>query len=113
MQLTPVRARALTTLYYGGFLIFAGLLGFAYNPEAAKTALISGGVFGTLFLIYGVAMFKEVAVFRWVALGTAIFLPASSPGGQPSAGKLSARVNPNKSQQALSLRCLWVPSHYY
>lgn len=73
---TPGRARAMTTLYYGGFLIFAGLIGYASNPEAAKTALMSGGIFGTLFVLYGFAMLKQVDVFRWVAVGTALPLAA-------------------------------------
>jgi len=38
---------------YGGFLIIAGVLGFLSNPEKAKTALMSGVLFGGLSLIWG------------------------------------------------------------
>ena len=43
---------------YGVFLIICGVAGFASNPEAAKTALISGGTFGTLSALWGVWMLK-------------------------------------------------------
>ncbi|MCD8481230.1 MAG: hypothetical protein LR015_00250 [Verrucomicrobia bacterium] len=69
---TPLRARALTTLYYGAFLIFAGLMGYASNPEAAKTALMSGSIFGTIFLLFGFGMLKGVQILRWIAVGVAI-----------------------------------------
>lgn len=44
-------------LIYGIFLIVVGVVGFASNPEKAKTALISGGLFGALSLV------------TWVLLG--------------------------------------------
>lgn len=40
-------------LAYGAFLIFAGVAGFLSNPEKAKTALMSGGLFGALSLLWG------------------------------------------------------------
>ncbi len=40
-------------LAYGAFLIVVGLLGFLSNPEKAKTALISGGTFGGLSVLWG------------------------------------------------------------
>jgi uncharacterized membrane protein (UPF0136 family) len=38
---------------YGAFLIAAGVAGFLSNPEKAKTALISGGFFGSLACVLG------------------------------------------------------------
>lgn len=42
-------------IFYGAFLIFMGLLGYLSNPEKAKTALMSGGTFGVLSILWGVA----------------------------------------------------------
>ena len=47
---------------YGVFLIVIGLLGFLSNPEKAKTALISGGSFGALSILWGVLGMRGV---RW------------------------------------------------
>lgn len=43
---------------YGLFLILCGVAGFLSNPEAAKTALMSGGTFGLLSAIWGFWMLK-------------------------------------------------------
>lgn len=43
---------------YGVFLIVCGVAGFASNPTEAKTALMSGGTFGTLSAVWGVWMLK-------------------------------------------------------
>lgn len=47
---------------YGAFLFLCGLAGYLSNPAEAKTALISGTVFGFLSIGWGVAM-----RFRWKA----------------------------------------------
>jgi uncharacterized membrane protein (UPF0136 family) len=47
---------------YGAFLIVMGLLGYLSNPEKAKTALMSGGTFGALSIIWGVLGARGV---RW------------------------------------------------
>lgn len=49
-------------LSYGGFLIVCGLAGYLSNPEAAKTALISGSVFGLMSALWGVLFLRD---FRW------------------------------------------------
>ena len=41
-------------ILYGAFLIVMGLLGYLSNPEKAKTALMSGGAFGALSIVWGV-----------------------------------------------------------
>ena len=48
-------------MQYGIFLIAAGLAGFLSNPEKAKTALMSGGLFGTLAFVLGVMMKRGAA----------------------------------------------------
>ncbi len=50
---------------YGGFLMLMGLAGFLSNPEKAKTALMSGGTFGALSILWGVLMARGV---RWSLL---------------------------------------------
>lgn len=49
-------------IFYGGFLIVMGLAGYWSNPEKAKTALMSGGTFGALSILWGVLGAKGV---RW------------------------------------------------
>ena len=52
---------------YGIFLILCGVAGFASNPTAAKTALISGGTFGTLSALWGVWMLKGGKLLAFLA----------------------------------------------
>ncbi len=52
-------------IFYGCFLILMGLLGYLSNPEKAKTALMSGGTFGALSILWGVLMARGV---RWSLL---------------------------------------------
>ena len=49
-------------IFYGAFLMVMGLLGFLSNPEKAKTALMSGGTFGLLSILWGVLGARG---FRW------------------------------------------------
>ena len=63
-------------IIYGTFLILAGVAGFLSNPEKAKTALISGGTFGTLSICWGILSAKGVAWSRKAAFGTLLFLGA-------------------------------------
>lgn len=49
-------------IFYGCFLIAMGLLGYLSNPEKAKTALLSGGTFGALSILWGVLGARGV---RW------------------------------------------------
>jgi len=50
-------------ILYGGFLVLMGLLGYLSNPEKAKTALMTGGTFGALAILWGVLGARGV---RWV-----------------------------------------------
>ncbi len=49
-------------ILYGGFLIVMGVAGYLSNPEKAKTALMSGGTFGALSILWGVLGARGV---RW------------------------------------------------
>ena|SRR5688572_27737535 len=49
-------------ILYGGFLIVMGLAGYLSNPEKAKTALMSGGTFGALSILWG---FLGARGVRW------------------------------------------------
>ena len=50
-------------ILYGGGLIVLGLLGYLSNPEKAKTALMTGGTFGALSILWGVLGARGV---RWM-----------------------------------------------
>lgn len=61
-------------IFYGAFLILVGLAGYLSNPEKARTALMSGGTFGALSILWGVLGARGV---RWslpAAIGTTGFL---------------------------------------
>jgi uncharacterized membrane protein (UPF0136 family) len=72
-------------ILYGAFLMVMGLLGFLSNPEKAKTALMSGGTFGLLSILWGVLGARG---FRWsrpaaittTCLLTLVFLWRASVG---------------------------------
>ena len=57
-------------LFLGFFLILAGIAGFVSNPEGAKTALLSGGFFGSLCLVWSFLFHKEFAIARPGAIAT-------------------------------------------
>jgi uncharacterized membrane protein (UPF0136 family) len=61
-------------LGYGAFLIGVGLIGYLSNPEKAATALISGGTFGTLSIVWGVLLRTGRDWARWAATATTGFL---------------------------------------
>lgn len=61
-------------VFYGGFLILLGVLGYLSNPEKAKTALMSGGTFGSLSILWGVLGACGVRWSRSVAIATTGFL---------------------------------------
>jgi uncharacterized membrane protein (UPF0136 family) len=63
-------------LGYGAFLIGVGVVGYLSNPEKAATALISGGTFGTLSLIWGFLLRRRQEWARWAALAMTGFLTA-------------------------------------
>ncbi len=48
-------------IFYGAFLIGAGVAGFLSNPEKAKTALLSGGTFGGLSMALGYLGFRRIS----------------------------------------------------
>ena len=54
---------------YGIFLIACGLAGYTSNPIAAKTALMSGGAFGTLSALLGFWILKGGRLLVLLATG--------------------------------------------
>ena len=46
---------------FGIFLILCGVAGYLSNPAGAKTALISGGTFGALSVLWGALMLNGFA----------------------------------------------------
>ncbi len=61
-------------ILYGAFLIVMGLAGYLSNPEKAKTALMSGGTFGALSILWGVLGARGVRWSRKAAIITTGFL---------------------------------------
>ncbi len=55
---------------FGAFLVLCGVAGYLSNPEGAKTALMSGGIFGGLSALCGVLMLQGFAwakVAAWIS----------------------------------------------
>jgi hypothetical protein len=61
-------------ILYGGSLIVLGLLGYLSNPEKAKTALVTGGTFGALSILWGVLGARGVRWMSPVAMVTTALL---------------------------------------
>jgi uncharacterized membrane protein (UPF0136 family) len=61
---------------YGIFLFLCGLAGYLSNPEKAKTALMSGSVFGGLSVLWGFLLSKGMGFAKWAALATTLMLCA-------------------------------------
>ncbi len=59
---------------YGVFLFLCGLAGYLSNPEAAKTALITGSFFGGLSAIWGVFILKGMGWAKGAAVVTTALL---------------------------------------
>ena len=59
---------------YGLFLIAMGAAGYLSNPEKAGTALMSGGTFGALSMLWGWLMSRGVGWSRWAAGATTTLL---------------------------------------
>ena len=57
-------------ILYGGFLMVMGLVGYLSNPEKAKTALMSGGTFGALSILWGVLGARGIRWSRPAAIVT-------------------------------------------
>ena len=105
-------------VFYGVFLVLMGLLGYLSNPEKAKSALMSGGAFGVLSIVWGVLGARG---FRWIlpAAGVTTGLLAVVFAWRASVGWLA--VLNGKSEKlvaavlitvmlagsALMLSCLW------
>ncbi len=59
---------------YRLFLIACGLADYLSNPQKAATALISGGTFGALSILWGWLMARGFRWSRWAALVTTSLL---------------------------------------
>ena len=62
---------------FGIFLVVCGIAGFLSNPAGAKTALISGGVFGGLSALWGVLMLRGFGWARIAAWVSTLVLVAA------------------------------------
>lgn len=59
---------------YGLFLVAMGVAGYLSNPEKAATALMSGGTFGAVSMLWGWLMSRRIVWSRWAALATTTLL---------------------------------------
>jgi uncharacterized membrane protein (UPF0136 family) len=73
-------------IFYGAFLILCGLFGYLSNPEKAKTALMSGGTFGALAMVWGILGARGFGWSRLAALITTSLLALVFAWRRASAG---------------------------
>ena len=59
---------------YGLYLFAMGAAGYLSNPEKAATALMSGGTFGALSILWGWLMSRGIGWSRWAAGATTTML---------------------------------------
>jgi hypothetical protein len=59
---------------YGVFLLLCGTAGYLSNPAGARTALISGSVFGGGAIVLGIAVLRGIRAARPVAMAMTVFL---------------------------------------
>ena len=59
---------------FGAFLIVAGILGYLSNPAKAQTALMSGGLFGSLSVFLGLLARRGWHRALPISLGLSVFL---------------------------------------
>jgi len=62
---------------FGIFLVLCGVAGFLSNPAGAKTALLSGGMFGGLSALWGVLMLRGFGWARIAAWVSTLVLVAA------------------------------------
>lgn len=73
--LKPMKTKSGTWMMrYGLFLIAVGAVGYLSNPQKAATALISGGVFGSLSILWGWLMTRGIGWSHRAAFATTGFL---------------------------------------
>lgn len=93
---SPVTMKSLGSwmIGYGAFLVGIGVIGYLSNPEKAATALVSGGTFGALSVVWGVLLRRGLGWARWAARAMTALLAAvftwratvtwlAALGGQP------------------------------
>jgi len=61
----------------GIFIILLGVIGFMTHPDKAQTALLFGGGFGALFILWGILAAKGLRWSRFAALLTSLLLGAA------------------------------------
>lgn len=71
-----MKSASLPLFFFGLFLLVAGLSGYLSNPEKAKTALASGGLFGSLSLALGWLNRREWRPAFPAAIGMSLLLAA-------------------------------------
>lgn len=62
---------------FGTFVVLLGVIGYMTHPEKAITAVLSGGGFGALFILWGILGAKGVRWSKLAALLTAALLSAA------------------------------------
>jgi len=72
MENAERKSRAL--LFFGTYLIAAGLAGYLSNPEKAATALISGGLFGALSIGCGLLLRRGISFAAKLGIGLCALL---------------------------------------
>jgi len=102
------RAFGFTLMAYGIFLLAIGIAGYLNNPQGAKTALISGGVFGGVHLLWAFLWNRTHQIARYGAAITLIMVLAASTWRSWVAWQSYLNGDPSKQFVALLLTAMFL-----
>ena len=97
-------------LGYGAFLIAIGVIGYLSNPERAATALLSGGTFGALSILWGALLLRGVGWARWAAAAMTGFLTLVFAWRATVTWLAYSGGNSQKLVAAILISSMWVAS---
>lgn len=95
---------------YGLFLIAIGILGFLSNPEKAKTALLSGGTFGLMSIVWGILLLRGARWAQGAAAVTTLLLTAVFVWRATSGWAAVAEGHPEKRTAAILITLMLIAS---
>jgi len=103
-----MKKTAKTLLIFGCYLILAGVAGYLSNPEKAKTALLSGGFFGSLSLLCGLLIHRGQPWAEKAAIALCLLLLAAFTWRATVGWMAVAGGNPDKLFASALISSMWV-----
>ena len=103
-----LRSFGISLAAYGIFLIALGVAGYLNNPGGAKTALLSGGVFGGIHLVWAYLWKRHPGPVRTGALVSLLVVLGASTWRGYVAWTAFLEGDPSKQFVAFLLTAMWL-----